>query len=301
MSFPVLEARWLMATKPFRPVSLPGRIALLLHALAGKLVFYRFLRLADHVVVQSKRMREVLEDKGLDRARMTPVEMGVTTERYNPDAVVAADDERLKGRRVIGYLSSEFFGTAFEITLGAVAQARQAGHDAVLLCVGPMAEHQHESLPEALALAGLPLEAVVNTGRLPLPQALSYVKAADVCISPIAMIPQQEVATPTKLVEYLAMGRPVVASVLYDHCEVVGGSGAGLVAEMTPAALGEALARILDDREWAEEMGARGPAWVKANRDYARLADRVERLFGSLLRHEPAGQQLGEPSRHPAE
>lgn len=293
MSFPVLEARWQMAKKPYKPVSLPGRIALLLHALAGKLIFHRFLRFADHVVVQSKRMKEVLEDKGIDGARMTPVEMGVSTERYNPAAVVAADDERLRGRRIIGYLSSEFFGIPFEVTLGAVAHVRAAGHDAVLLCVGPMAQHQQDRLPELMSRAGLPPYSVVNTGRLPLQQALSYIKAAEVCISPIEMIPTQEVATPTKLVEYLAMGRPVVASVLYDHCEVVGGSGAGLVAEMTPAALGEAMTRILDDPEWAEEMGARGPAWVKANRDYARLADRVEALFGSLVRQR--SQAAGRP------
>src|SRR5690606_32629613 len=121
----------------------------------------------------------------------------------------------------------------------------------VLMCVGPMPEHVQESLAGELARLGLPTDAVVSTGRLPLQQALSYIKAAHVCVSPIELIPQQEVATPTKLVEYLAMGRPVVASLLYDHCEVVGGSGAGLIAELKPDAFGEALSRILTDREWA--------------------------------------------------
>jgi hypothetical protein len=55
MSYPVLDARWLLATKPFRPVSMFGRIARLLHAGTGKLVFYRFLRYADHVVVTPTR------------------------------------------------------------------------------------------------------------------------------------------------------------------------------------------------------------------------------------------------------
>jgi glycosyltransferase involved in cell wall biosynthesis len=166
----------------------------------------------------------------------------------------------------------------------------------VLLCIGPMPQHEQHLLDKVLDRLGLPGDAVVKTGRLPLQEALSYVKASHVCVSPIELIPQQEVATPTKLVEYLAMGRPVVASLLYDHCEVVGGSGAGLIAELTPEAFGEALSRILADRTWAEEMGARGPGWVKANRDYARLADRVERLFGSLV--EPP---LGAAEGHGAE
>lgn len=283
MSFPVLETRWLMALKPYWPIGWSGRMANFLHAGSGKMVFYRFLRFADHVVVQSKRMSEVLQDKGVPRELMTPVEMGVTTERYNPDAVTDAVDARLKGRSVIGYMSSSFYGTPLHAMLGALAHVRREGHDAVLLCIGPMAQHEQDRLDEVLDGLGLPRDVVVKTGRLPLQEALSYVKASHVCVSPIELIPQQEVATPTKLVEYLAMGRPVVASLLYDHCEVVGGSGAGLIAELTPEAFGEALSRILADRAWAEEMGARGPDWVKANRDYVRLADRVEKLFGSLL------------------
>jgi len=313
MSYPVMEARWLLATKPFRPVSLPGRIARLLHAGAGKLVFYRFLRFADHVVVQSKRMKELLEDEGIEAARMTPVEMGVTTERFNPDLIEPADDARLKGRRVIGYINSEFHGEPFDVSLEALAHARAAGHDAVMVAIGTLADHYRETMAQRLAALGIPEDAFICTGRLPLPQALSYIKAADVCISPFMMNREQEVATPTKLVEYLAMGRPVVGSVHYDQNEVLSSSGAGLIAAFDGPATGEAIARLLADREWAEEMGARGPAWVKANRDYARIADRVESLFASLLRKAPATETrvdtragphvrpLAEPSRHPAE
>ena len=297
MSFPVLETRWLMALRPHGPLSWASRIANFLHAGAGKMVFYRFLRSADHVVVQSKRMSEVLQDKGVPRKLMTPVEMGVTTERYNPGAVKAATDQRLEGKLVIGYMSSSFYGTPLHAMVGALAQVRRDGHDAVLLCVGPMPQHEQEGLDEVLDGLGLPREVVVKTGRLPLQEALSYVKASHVCVSPIELIPQQEVATPTKLVEYLAMGRPAVASLLYDHCEVVGGSGAGLIAELTPEAFGEALSRMLADRAWAEEMGARGPDWVKANRDYVRLADRVEKLFGSML-EQPRRTARGHGAAH---
>jgi glycosyltransferase involved in cell wall biosynthesis len=244
MSYPVLEARWLLATKPFRPVSLVGRIARLLHAGAGMLVFYRFLRHADHVVVQSKRMKELLEDEGIDPARMTPVEMGVTTERFNPDLIAPAQDERLKGRRVIGYINSEFHGDPFHVALEGLAHARAAGHDAVMVAIGTLADHEREVLSDRLAALGIPEYAFISTGRLPLAQALSYIKASDVCISPFMMNREQEVATPTKLVEYLAMGRPVVASVHYDQSEVISSSGAGLIAAFTGEATDRAAAGL---------------------------------------------------------
>jgi glycosyltransferase involved in cell wall biosynthesis len=287
MSYPVLDARWLLAIKPFRPIGPLGRAANFAHALAGKLSFYRFLRHADHVVVQSRRMRERLEEKGVPRERMTPVEMGVTTERFNPQAIEPSRDPRLAGRRVIAYVCSLHFGEPFDVALGGLAEARRRGHDAVLLAIGALADHEREGLSRKLAAFGIPEHAFIATGMLPLAEALGYVKAADVCVSPFQMNAEQEVATPTKLVEYLAMGRPVVASTHYDQSEVVGLSGAGLVAAFDGVATGEALARILADKDWAEEMGARGPAWVKANRDYASLADRVERLYARVL-EEPA-------------
>lgn len=302
MSYPVMEARWLLAVKPFRPVSLPGRVARLIHAGLGKLVFYRFLRFADHVVVQSRRMKERLEDEGVPGAMMTPVEMGVTTERFNPQAVEAAVDARLTGRRVIGYICSEFFGEPFDVALEALAHARRDGHDAVLVAVGTLADHEREIISQKLARLGVPEDALYCTGRLPLPQALSYIKAADVCISPFQMNAEQEVATPTKLVEYLAMGRPVVAAVHHDQSFVVNSSGTGLVTEFSGQGMGEGISRILADREWAEEMGARGPAWIKANRDYRTLADRVERVFSAMLR-KVAPRHAGKPAQtlHPAE
>jgi hypothetical protein len=68
--------------------------------------------------------------------------------------------------------------------------------------------------------------------------------------------------------------------------------------------MGEGLSRIFADSTWGEEMGAKGPAWVKANRDYVRIADRVERLFSTLLRakgSKATPAHLGEAGRQPAE
>jgi glycosyltransferase involved in cell wall biosynthesis len=301
MSYPMLDARWLLATKPFRPVSIPGRVAYLLYAAAGKLVYYRFLRHADHVVVQSKRMRERLEEHGVPQSLMTPVEMGVTTERFNPDRVEHARDPRLDGRKVIGYMCAEFFGETFDTALAALAHTRADGHDAVMVAVGTLADHERAVISGKLAALGIPEHALVCTGRLPLPEALSYIKAADVCISPFLLIKEQEVATPTKLVEYLAMGRPVVASVHYDQSEVLSSSGAGLITALSGRGMGEGVSRILADPQWGEEMGAKGPAWIKENRDYVRLAEQVERLFAMLLRErdhpEAGGSEAAQTAR----
>jgi len=300
MSYPVLDSRWRLAIDVYRPVSLPGRVARFLHAGLGKLVYYHFLRRADHIVVQSRRMREKLEEHGIPRRLMTPVEMGVTTDLFSRDRVEPARDPRLGGRKVIAYTCSELFGDPLDTALKALVHVRADGHDAVMVALGKLADHEREGMSERLAALGIPDGAVIFTGRLPLPELLSYVKAADVCISPIQPVEEHEVATPTKLVEYLAMGRPVVATVHHDQSDVVNSSGAGLITVFSGRGIGEGISRILADPEWGEEMGARGPAWVKANRDYASLADRVERLFSSLLTPRRANSTDKKMAQQPA-
>ena len=60
-------------------------------------------------------------------------------------------------------------------------------------------------------------------------------------------------------------------------------SGTGFITAFSGKAMAQGVARLFDDPEKAEAMGARGPAWVKANRDYASLADQVEKVYRDLL------------------
>jgi glycosyltransferase involved in cell wall biosynthesis len=291
MSYPVLEARKRIALENLVPMSFPGRILRLAYAVVGSALFYRVaLPLSDHVIVQSKRMRERVGERGIAEARMTPIPMGVSTERYNVSSVRAVDDPRLAGKKSMAYMCADVFSLTVELTFQALAALVADGYDAVLVIIGTVASFEQEEIASRLEELGLS-DRVIFTGRLPLVEALGWVKRADVCLSPFEMDATQQVATPTKLVEYLAMGRPVVATVHYDQSEVVNRSGAGIVTAFSGEAMAEGVARLFDDPERAEAMGAKGSAWVRANRDYARLADTVERVYASLLE----GQRASNP------
>ena len=69
---------------------------------------------------------------------------------------------------------------------------------------------------------------VVFTGALPRDEAFAYVRAADVCLSPIYPSPMLDVASPTKLVEYMALAKPVIANEHPEQTQVLDASGGGL-------------------------------------------------------------------------
>jgi glycosyltransferase involved in cell wall biosynthesis len=92
-----------------------------------------------------------------------------------------------------------------------------------LTVVGPMSEPVEASLRAICAR----IEAdVVFTGRLPFGAAMERVASAAVALSPLRDLPNYRHSIPTKVLEYLAIGVPVVASDLPATRAVVAGLAA---------------------------------------------------------------------------
>jgi phenylacetate-CoA ligase len=123
---------------------------------------------------------------------------------------------------------------------------------------------------------------VLLTGWLPQKTALGYAVRAEVGLSPIPRGTLFDVSSPTKLVEYLALGIPSVANDIPDQQLVIEQSGAGLCVPMDAGAFADATLRLLRDRELAASFAARGPGWVRTNRTYDILGQTVARAYGQL-------------------
>ena len=85
-------------------------------------------------------------------------------------------------------------------------------------------------------------------GFVPHPEAMALVSRAAVGLSPLADIPNYRHSLPTKTLEYLALGVPVVASDLPGTATVIGGlPGVELVPDRDVAAWTTAIARAASD------------------------------------------------------
>lgn len=283
MSFPIVEGFEVRRDA----IGKRGRGALwLAHALraqASRLLLYRLvLPRADHVFVQSEAMRAWLAGRGIAPGRMTAVPMGVDSSLFERSAIVPSSDPRLDGRRVVLYL-------------GSVAQSRQSGFlldvamllrarlPEVLLVISGDAPSLDEMAWMRREIASLKLERhVLLTGWLPQREALGYAVRAEVGLSPIPRGVLFDVSSPTKLVEYLALGLPSVANDIPDQALVLEESGAGLCVPMQAREFAEATLRLLDDRALAAGLAARGPPWVHAHRSYAILGRKVAQVYSTI-------------------
>lgn len=243
------------------------------------LLYKVILPAAAHVFVQTLQMRDNIAKHGIPPKKMTPVLMGVAIESI---PFFGCETANGNGDRSVLYLGTlvrlrqmDFLIRVFKRVLAQTKGVR-------LYLVGGGEDTQDEQMLRDEARRLNIEDAVVITGRLPQQAAWEYVKDAAVCVSPIRPLPILDCGSPTKLIEYMAMGKAVVAN---DHPEqllVLTESRAGICVPYEEEAFAEAIVYLLEHREKAAAMGMRGRQYVEKKRSYRHLADIVEQRLLSL-------------------
>ncbi|BDT58216.1 hypothetical protein MasN3_17100 [Massilia varians] len=255
-----------------------------LRAWASRFVIYRLvLPGARHIFVQSEAMADWMANQGFERARMTAVPMGVDAGLFDRDSVEPVIDPRLDGRRVILYLGRIAQARRSDFLLDVAERLKDRFPDLLLVMAGDAASHDEMAWMRAqIARRGIERH-VLLTGWLPQRTALGYAVRAEVGLSPIPRSTLFDVSSPTKLVEYLALGIPSVANDIPDQQLVIDESRAGLCAPMEAAPFAAAVERLLQDKALAAELAKRGPAYVRSNRTYAILGRIVAETYTKIL------------------
>jgi glycosyltransferase involved in cell wall biosynthesis len=250
--------------------------------ISGWVLYKWILPRSDYVFVQSERMKDNICAHGIDAAKMSPIVTG-----FDMASISAVRREAKSGQRssvVVAYLGTLSAERHLEMLVEVLALLRNTGTNARLLFVGNadrardqlMLEHRAERL-------GISQHFEI-TGFLPQRQALERVASADVCLSPIFRSPILDVGSPTKLIEYLALGIPVVANDHPEQRQILHESRAGVCVPWGARHFARAVRWLMErSAEERSAMGVRGRAWVEANRTYARIADGVERTFLTVL------------------
>lgn len=284
MSFPMPEGQIQLAR--LRGLS-AGLIRFLFPWIVGRINLFVFYRLvlpwSDHVFVQSDRMREDLVSKGIERKKLTPVVMGVDLETAVPERIAPADDERLKGKRVLIYLGVMARGRRIDILLDMLKILREQFPDVLLLLVGEAEDEVYGQWLRRRAEQMGVADATIWTGWLPLHDAWRYVRAAEVGLAPVPRGPLLDCGSPTKVVEYLALGVPVVANDNPDQERVLREGGGGLCVPLTAHDFAQAVSRLLVDEPLRHAMVSSGQRYVRASRGYLTLAKLVADKYSELL------------------
>ncbi len=245
----------------------------------GKDVLYRVtrgleratFRLADVVIATNESYRRI----ALTRGRKRPEDVFVVRSAPDLTRFRATDpDPALKrGRRyLLAYLGTMGPQDGVDHAVHALAALRRRRDDwrAVFVGGGEMLEAMRRLARE------LGLHDVVEfTGRVSDEEVVSVLSTADVCLAPDPKSPLNDVSTMTKVVEYMAMARPIVS---YDLAEsrVSAGDAAIYARADDVGSFAACIDALLDDPERRAAMAAEASARIEglswANSERALLA-----------------------------
>jgi glycosyltransferase involved in cell wall biosynthesis len=248
------------------------------------MLYQLLLRAASHVFVQSEQMRRDVAERGIPPSKITPVPMGIGAGAFGTSL-----DERAARSIPADMPSVLYLGTLsrvrrLDFLVRVMAHVLREMPAARLYVVGKGDVPGDEELLLAEARRLGVSHSIVMAGRLPQESALRYVLEADVCVSPFFPTPVLNSASPTKLVEYMAMGRAVVANDHPAQRQVIAESGAGICVEWDEGQFASAILELLRNPELRQDMGARGRAYVEATRSYGVIASVVERQLLAIAR-----------------
>jgi Glycosyl transferases group 1/Glycosyltransferase Family 4 len=252
-------------------------------ARAAALVERINLRAADRVVVVSRVLADYVRSTGVAEEKLLVNPNAVDPTRFRPDVDGSEIRQRLgleSSSIVVGF--SGTFGNWHGIPALAEALARVCDARSnvrwLLIGDGPL----RPLVDDAVHAHGL-ADRVSQPGLVPHADMPAYLAACDVLVSPHGRQADggEFFGSPTKLFEYMAAGRPIVASAVGQIAEVLQHEqSALLVPPEDPGALSAAIVRLVDDACLRVRLGKAAREAAVERHTWRQNAERLLDSFG---------------------
>jgi glycosyltransferase involved in cell wall biosynthesis len=211
-------------------------------------------RLADHVIATNESYKNIeIRRTAVPAHRITVVRNGPELERER--SLPPDPDLNRKASIVIAFLGNMGLQDGLDYLLHALCQLDRLGRkewSCVLIGDGD-ARSGLEKLATRLKIA----DRVWFTGYLPSSQYLHYLPAVDICVDPAPSNAYNNSSTMVKVMEYMALGKPVVLFDLPEH-RVTAQDAARYVRPNDELEFARVLVELMDDPAQRDALGRQG-------------------------------------------
>lgn len=194
-----------------------------------------------------------------------------TWDRWTARQAVGLPD----GALLIGYVGAIYPRDA-ELMALAFNRVQEALPDARLVLVGYF-NRQIEPLLDRP-------EAVIRTGWVTSEEMFQYLAGCDLCWLPMCDSGTNRGRWPGKLNDYMAVGRPTVATAVGDQAELIPHHQIGLIARDDPGDLAARTVELLMDRARCEKIGRTARRVAEGALSWEKMTDDLEVFYERVLR-----------------
>lgn len=186
----------------------------------------------------------------------------------------------LLGKKVVAFVGTFFKYEGLSYAIEAMKTIAKTRDDIHLLLVG--AGNEFENLKQQVDDANLN-EWVTFVGRVPFDQVSRYYSLADVMVFPRESIRLTELVTPLKPLESMAQFKPVIASDIGGHRELIIDGETGFLFPADDAkALASKITATIDNKELLTKVSDAGLQYVQNERNWLNTAKQYLPVYQKL-------------------
>lgn len=231
---------------------------------------------SDALITICPALTEYVREVAPEKPQVT-IENAAIIAGAKDEAHVAALRARLglNGHPSIVYTGNFEPYQGVDLLLESFARVHRAMPQARLVIVG--GREAEIAQKRAWAQAQGVAEGIVFAGTVAPDAVQGYLEAADVLVSPRV----SGTNTPLKLYAYLKSGKPIVATDLYTHTQVLN-ADVSVLAKPEPEAYGNAMLKLLQDPELGRRIGRAGQELAERDFSEAAYRERVAKVYELL-------------------
>lgn len=240
---------------------------------------------ADAVSCICQGLKTDLIKRGIPESKIFITPNAVDIENFQPSYQRDSELEQslnLSGKKVIAFVGTffKYEGLAYAVeAMNIIAKTRDNIH---LLLVG--AGNELENLNKQVAEAKLE-NFVTFVGRVPFEQVSRYYSLADIMVFPRESIRLTELVTPLKPLESMAQFKPVIASDIGGHRELIIDGKTGFLFPADDAkALANKIISVIDDTELLTNVSEQGLSFVRDERNWLNTAKQYLPVYQNLAK-----------------
>ena len=267
-------------------VGMADSSSLLHRGLAGIAGF--LYRNCDHIVVVTPAFKEhLVQHWRVPPGKISVVENGVETDVFAPQNAAAVRKELgADGKFLISYIGTIGMAHGLETFLQAARRLQRSNPEVMFLVLGEGSDKERV-VERARSLGLSNIRFVGQQSRAAIP---GYICASDACVVLLKKSALFKTVIPTKMLEYMACGVPVILGVDGQSRKILEEAQAGIYFEPENAIdLAEAVLRLAADDGLRRSLGRNGRRYIVQHLSRAHTARvYIDVLTGLLRRPEPA-------------
>jgi glycosyltransferase involved in cell wall biosynthesis len=245
------------------------------------------MRRVDCVAPICEPLRREIEGRGISANQISVVPNAVDRSLLSGDEMRPGDEQlrrhlRISGKVVLGFIGSFYSYEGLDLLLKAAARLRERHASfSVLLVGGGPDEARLRRLTSEYHLE----ECVHFAGRVHHSEVSRYYRLIDILVFPRRRMRLTDLVTPLKPLEAMAQSKPVLASDVGGHRELIRDGETGfLFPAGDDAALAARLEELIANPERRAHVAQQGHRYVAAERTWDRLTDIYAAIYERIAK-----------------